>query len=90
MKATISGYLESRQYNRKLFERLRSAVENLDYDASAEFNMSAKHQWPMIIVKGRDLWPATEEIGQLLSEYFEGIDIEDREDSAVVHFRDRW
>jgi len=90
MKATISGYLDSRQYNRKLFERLRSAIEELQYDATAELEMSAKYQRPMIIVKGRDLWLAAEEIEHLLFEYFEVGDIEDREDSVVVHFRDRW
>ena len=90
MKVSISGYLDSRQYNRKLFAKIKSAIEKLEYDASAELEMDAKYQRPMIIVKGRDLWPAAEEIEHLLSEYFEVGDIEDHEDSAVVHFRDRW
>ena len=90
MKATISGYLDSRQYNRKLYEHLRSAIEELPFNASAEFEMSAKYQTPMIIVKGRDMYPAEEEIEHLLSEYFHGVEAEDDEDRVVIHFQDSW
>jgi len=90
MKVTISGYLDSRQYNRKLFAKLKNAIEELQYDATAELEMSAKYQTPMVIVRGRDRMFAEEEIEHLLSEYFHGVDAEDREDSIVIHFRDRW
>ena len=70
MKVTYSDYLLSRQFNRKVYDKVKRAIEALDYKAEAEFNMSAKYQSPILHVEGPQNAEAADEIYNLLQEYF--------------------
>ena len=70
MKVTYSQYLLSRQFNRKVYDKVKAAIEQLSYKAEATFEMSAKYQTPLIIVTGPQNAEAADEIYNMLNEYF--------------------
>lgn len=71
MKTSLSGYLQSRAYNRKLFSKVKTAIEALDFDAEASIDMSAKSQQPLVIVTGTQNGLAADAIHDILNEYFQ-------------------
>ena len=91
MKVTYSDYLLSRRFNRKLYEKIKGAIEQLDFDAYAKFNMSAKTQKPFISVHGPQNGEAADEIYDILSEYFDVAEpyYED-ENRTDIEFRDEY
>ena len=70
MKVTYSDYLLSRQFNRKVYDKVKRAIEALDFKAEAEFEMSAKYQTPYIIVTGKENAEAADEIYNIQQEFF--------------------
>lgn len=71
MKVTYSDYLLSRRFNRKLYDKIKSSIEQLPHKAQVEFNMSAKYQTPYVIVTGSQNGIAADEVYTILNEYFQ-------------------
>ena len=91
MKATLSDYLESRRFNRKLFGKVKQSIERLEFDATAKISMSAKYQTPIVHVQGPQSGVAADEIYSILSEYFQTSDpIFVSEDRTDIEFRDMY
>ena len=91
MKASISEYLQSRRFNRKLFERIVEAIEELQFDATAELEMSAKTQSPLVVVRGRECDAAADEIKHLLDQYFRVGGIYPKDDDTIhIYFEDQY
>ena len=91
MNVTYSEYLLSRRFNRKLYEKVKGAIEQLDFDAYAKFDMSAKTQSPVIHVYGPQSGDAADEVYSILYEHFQVTEPcyvdENRTD---VEFRDEY
>ena len=83
MKVTYSDYLLSRQFNRKVYDKVKRAIEALDYKAEAEFNMSAKYQSPVLHVEGPQNAEAADEIYNILQEYFNAGEPDYKDDNRT-------
>ena len=100
-QVTISDYLESRSYNKKLYSKLVDAIKTNCRSLLKEFpdveiciSMSAKHQSPIIIVSENDTIPNKigafdREIQEALEEVgFEYVDSESKSDCYRIDFLD--
>jgi len=91
MQCTTSTYLQSRRHNRKLFAKIRDAISQLNFQATATLDMSAKSQMPLVIVRGAQHSEAADEIYHILQEYFQVFEPEwTEEDTTDILFDDAY
>jgi len=91
MNVKYSDYLLSRRFNRKLFDKVKGAIEQLDFSGYAEFNMSAKYQKPVIYIYGPQNGEAADEIYSILSEYFQVTEpFYEDENRTSIEFQDEY
>jgi len=89
MEVTYSDYLRSRRFNQKLFDKVKAAITQLDFRATAQFDMSAKYQTPTIYVHGTQRVEAADEIHNILDEYFSTTEPRHISDTKIeVSFED--
>lgn len=91
MKVEYSGYILGRRFNRKLFERVKNAIEQLHFNATATIDMSAKSQEPVIIVRGPQNADAADEIWNICKEYFNALEpLYLDNDRSDIELQDNW
>ena len=90
MNVTISEYLKSRRYNRKTFSAVTIQLQELEHDASVEFNMDARSQTPVAIIRGPHMHAAEESVMDILNCYFNVHEPYQEHDQIRISFSDQW
>ena len=90
MNVTINDYLKSRRYNRKTFQAATIQLQELEYDASLEFNMDARSQTPIAVLRGPGMYEAEETVIDILNCYFNVHEPYQEHDQIRISFSDQW
>ncbi len=91
MKVTYSDYLQTRKFNRKLYEYVAKEMKRslvLCDDVHVEFSMSAKHQTPFVTVVGEEATDAVDIIHHILDTFFQVDEPEPIPNGWSIDFQD--
>jgi len=98
--ASISDYLESRQYNKKSYQRLLDNLQTIEDAHKEEFpglhleiGMSAKYQTPYVKIETEagdysNIGPILDDVANAVNEDFSVKDEEEKSYGYLLHFAD--